>query len=91
MQRVTNTGRPLGAADVGEVMGGVAMMLVEAIGGAIAGGAALVGDGARIAARWRARLEQRQHLASLDARLLDDIGVDPVAAHREAEKPFWRA
>ncbi|MCR9219540.1 MAG: DUF1127 domain-containing protein [Alphaproteobacteria bacterium] len=91
MQRVTNTGRTLDATGVGDVMGGIAMMLVEAIGGAIAGGSALVGDATRTAARWRARLEQRHHLAGLDARLLDDIGVDPVAAHREVEKPFWRA
>ena len=40
---------------------------------------------------WRGRRRQRAALATLDARLLDDIGVDRQAALREAAKPFWRA
>jgi uncharacterized protein YjiS (DUF1127 family) len=30
-----------------------------------------------------------QSLAELDPRLLRDIGIEPVAAAREIERPFW--
>jgi uncharacterized protein YjiS (DUF1127 family) len=39
----------------------------------------------------RQRRRQRVALASLDDRLLDDIGVSAEAARREAAKPAWRA
>ena len=39
---------------------------------------------------WIARVRQRRALAELDARLLDDIGVTPDDARREAAKPPWR-
>jgi uncharacterized protein YjiS (DUF1127 family) len=38
-----------------------------------------------------ARSQERQLLASLDARELRDIGVTPYEAGVEARKPFWRA
>ncbi len=41
--------------------------------------------------RWYERSQQRRHLSSLTAWELDDIGVNPVAAAKEAAKPFWRA
>ncbi len=41
------------------------------------------------ALRWAARARQRQDLAALDAHLLNDIGVTPGEAAREAAKPFW--
>lgn len=40
---------------------------------------------------WYDRFRQRRHLARLDERLLRDIGIDRVAAMREASKPFWQA
>ncbi len=40
---------------------------------------------------WCERARQRRALASLDDRLLSDIGVSRAEADREARKPFWRA
>ncbi|MBO6519012.1 MAG: DUF1127 domain-containing protein [Rhodospirillales bacterium] len=40
---------------------------------------------------WEARLRERQHLARLDLRILDDMGMSPEDAARESAKPFWRA
>lgn len=34
---------------------------------------------------WR----QRQKLATLDAHLLEDIGLDAAKAHAEAARPIW--
>lgn len=39
---------------------------------------------------WLAKSRGRRHLAELDDRLLQDIGVTSGAARREIEKPFWR-
>jgi uncharacterized protein YjiS (DUF1127 family) len=38
---------------------------------------------------WYERSRQRRRLAQLDGRLLQDIGIDRVAAMKEASKPFW--
>jgi uncharacterized protein YjiS (DUF1127 family) len=40
--------------------------------------------------RWIERSRQRQVLAALERHRLDDIGVTPEAARREAEKAFWQ-
>ena len=40
--------------------------------------------------RWTQRARQRRHLAQLDERLLKDIGIAPLAAEWEANKPFWK-
>lgn len=40
---------------------------------------------------WRERQANRKMLASLDERLLSDIGLDRFSALEEASKPFWRA
>jgi uncharacterized protein YjiS (DUF1127 family) len=40
---------------------------------------------------WQERARQRHMLATMDAHLLRDIGLDRSAAREEAEKPFWRA
>ena len=37
------------------------------------------------------RRKSRQYLASLDYRMLDDIGISYFEARAEAEKPFWKA
>ena len=39
---------------------------------------------------WRARARQREALAALDDRLLDDIGLTRAQARSEFDKPFWR-
>jgi len=40
---------------------------------------------------WQARAASRAALSRLDARLLDDAGISPEAAAREAAKPLWLA
>jgi uncharacterized protein YjiS (DUF1127 family) len=40
---------------------------------------------------WRERGRQRAMLATLDDRMLRDIGIDRARAQREAEKPFWES
>ena len=39
---------------------------------------------------WQERVRERRQLASLDGRMLADIGVDTATAQNEADKPFWR-
>ncbi|TXH37184.1 MAG: DUF1127 domain-containing protein [Rhodospirillaceae bacterium] len=39
---------------------------------------------------WQDRIRQRRHLASLDNRLLRDIGLSKVDVEQETTKPFWR-
>ena len=56
--------------------------------------AAPVGPGERLIAvvsRWRERAHQRRQLASLDERLLRDVGLTRFQVEAEWRKPFWRA
>ena len=39
---------------------------------------------------WQRRAQDRRHLATLDARLLSDMGISEGAAARESAIPFWR-
>jgi len=39
---------------------------------------------------WSERAAQRRRLATLDDRLLKDIGVNRDTAAQEYDKPFWR-
>jgi uncharacterized protein YjiS (DUF1127 family) len=39
---------------------------------------------------WRRRSRSRVELATLDDRMLRDIGVTRVEIWREIDKPFWR-
>jgi uncharacterized protein YjiS (DUF1127 family) len=39
---------------------------------------------------WRRRYVTRRQLRSLDRHGLADIGLDPIARHREIAKPFWK-
>ncbi len=39
---------------------------------------------------WAARAEQRRQLATLDARMLRDIGRSESDVVRETAKPFWK-
>jgi uncharacterized protein YjiS (DUF1127 family) len=41
-------------------------------------------------AAYAERRQQRRALSRLDHRLLDDIGLTPSDAMREADKPFWK-
>ena len=38
---------------------------------------------------WQSNRE-RQRLADLDSRLLRDMGIDPMAAAHEVDRPFWQ-
>ena len=38
---------------------------------------------------WQERARQRHALATLDDRMLKDIGISRVSANAEARKPFW--
>ena len=39
--------------------------------------------------QWQVRAEQRQHLGTLDRRILEDMGMTPNQARSEARKPFF--
>ena len=40
---------------------------------------------------WQERATQRHALATLETRILRDMGLSRADAQREAAKPFWRA
>lgn len=42
-------------------------------------------------ALWRARHHDRRAIRQLDDHMLRDIGLDPIAAHEIAARPFWKA
>ena len=52
---------------------------------------ALAGAALATAFAWRERAHQRRQLASLDDRLLRDIGLSRFQVDEEWRKPFWRA
>lgn len=39
---------------------------------------------------WETRAKTRKQLRKLDRHILKDIGIDPMTAQAEAERPFWR-
>ena len=39
---------------------------------------------------WHRRRAERRELASLDARIIRDIGLDPGTVYYEASQSFWR-
>ena len=39
---------------------------------------------------WHERVRSRRILASLDDRMLRDVGIDQATARRESAMPFWR-
>lgn len=49
-----------------------------------------VGNIRRLFVRWRRLAYERRLLASLDDRMLRDIGVSRSDAEAESGKPFWR-
>ncbi|RGP36022.1 DUF1127 domain-containing protein [Pseudotabrizicola alkalilacus] len=40
---------------------------------------------------WEDRRRTRKDLSRLDTHLLRDIGIDPMTAEAEANRPFWQA
>lgn len=38
---------------------------------------------------WQKRYEMRRHLAEMDSRLREDVGLSTADVRREVEKPFW--
>ena len=40
---------------------------------------------------WQVRANQRARLAEMESHRLEDMGISPAEARREAAKPFWRA
>ena len=49
-----------------------------------------IGSALNRLARWRALRLEREHLASFDDRMLQDIGLTRADVEREYHKPFWR-
>ena len=43
-----------------------------------------------IVTQWSTLYRTRQALSQLEPHILDDIGVTPADAAREAERPFWQ-
>ena len=41
--------------------------------------------------RWADRAFERRQLASMDRRMLSDIGLTTSDRNRECRKPFWKA
>jgi uncharacterized protein YjiS (DUF1127 family) len=52
--------------------------------------ARLIGSAFEILSVWHARRRERTHLASLDDRMLHDIGLTRADVERELSKPVWR-
>ena len=52
---------------------------------------ALLANACKMLYIWHERAKSRKVLASLDDRLLNDIGIDVVERDRECAKPFWKA
>lgn len=46
-------------------------------------------DLADLVLNWMEVARQRQHLASLDNRMLSDIGFSSADVEREIDRPFW--
>lgn len=60
---------------------------LSGFGGAVRRAAVQAAD---LVLEWQERVRQRHLLATLDDRMLDDIGVTHTEVLREADKPFWR-
>jgi uncharacterized protein YjiS (DUF1127 family) len=46
---------------------------------------------AHVLAVWENRARERKALAEMPPNMLKDIGISRIDAHRETDKPFWRA
>ena len=43
-----------------------------------------------VLAKWSERARTRRALADLDGHLLRDVGLDPLTAKTESQRPFWQ-
>ena len=50
----------------------------------------IVTTGVDLVLAWQERATERSHLATLDDRLLRDIGLSRSDVEREVSQPFWR-
>ena len=48
-------------------------------------------SGCGLLREWRRRYRSRRELSALSAYQIRDFCLDPMAAERDAAKPFWRA
>lgn len=53
--------------------------------------AALTSAARDVLVTWRMRVQQRRELATLDHRMVRDLGLSAPEIQFEANKPFWRA
>ncbi len=65
--------------------------LPESPSGFLARAASLPGRLLDLVYTWQARTSERTHLASLDDRLLRDMGLSRADVEGEVHKPFWQA
>ena len=65
--------------------------LPESPSGLLARAALLPGRVLDLLYTWQLRASQRSHLASLDERLLRDMGLSRADVDGEVHKPFWQA
>lgn len=73
--------------------------LTPVTGGSVVAGRGRRPSGARPSLRstwgrtlrlWKRRARSRRRLLTLDARALADIGISPLEAEHEGNKPFWK-
>ncbi len=65
-------------------------VFTQVFGGIVAGLLRLPRTLAETLLTWQRRAQERDRLATLDPRLLTDMGISEAAAAREAAIPFWR-
>ncbi|WP_419832622.1 DUF1127 domain-containing protein [Endozoicomonas atrinae] len=50
----------------------------------------IVGKLKSVIITWKVRAQSRKHLAEMDSRLLNDIGLTEADRSQEVIKPFWQ-
>lgn len=68
-----------------------ALPTAAALGPGAGRGGGWVRRAAGVVRLWRRRVRGRRELASLDDRMLRDIGLSRFEVEAEGRKPFWRA
>ncbi len=74
-----------------DTLGGTSNLLVNSISDIMFGLSSTIASVVATTRVWQVRAEQRKHLASLDSRLLEDMGMSREEAVREGNKSFWTA
>lgn len=78
----TPTWQSAGLFRIGRAFASVALALAETLFN-------LPANAFWAAVRMQKRYETRRHLAHLDDRLLNDVGLSRADARRQAERPVW--